>query len=292
MNRKWWISIAIMWLALPAVALRYWSVWDSLPLRMATHFNAANQPNGWMTREASLMFILGLMAFLLALFTVILSFIRKPDTGTWAVLGLFYVILAVVYRISDLVIDYNLTGQPLSLIPIVVTLMAAIIAVVVIFLVSQRGQNLPASSVLAEEVHAGQWWGLGLFIPAAIELAVAVAIPNPVLRLSLGLTALILVASGGMAWSGFRYLFTREGVEVRTLGFRLRSIPREQIKEYAVAPWSIIGGYGIRGLGGNRAYVWGNRGVRIKTSEGEIFLGHSNPERIVHDLDVIKQFAH
>ena len=53
--------------------------------------------------------------------------------------------------------------------------------------------------------------------------------------------------------------------------------------------WNPLYGYGIRGLGERRAYVWGNRGVRIKTSDGEVFLGHSNPDRIVHDLDVIKQ---
>ena len=76
-----------------------------------------------------------------------------------------------------------------------------------------------------------------------------------------------------------------------TLGFRLRSIPSEKIREYAVQDWNPLYGYGIRGLGERRAYVWGNRGVRIKTSDGEVFLGHSNPDRIVHDLDVIKQFA-
>ncbi len=48
-----------------------------------------------------------------------------------------------------------------------------------------------------------------------------------------------------------------------------------------------MGGYGIRGIGDRRAYVWGNRGVRIKTSEGEVFLGHSEPEKIVRDLDLI-----
>jgi hypothetical protein len=92
-----------------------------------------------------------------------------------------------------------------------------------------------------------------------------------------------------MAWNGFTYLFTSAGVEIRTLGFRLRSIPVEQIKEYAPDRWSLVGGYGVRGLGERRAYVWGNRGVRIKTSDGEVFLGHSNPDRIVRDLDVIKK---
>jgi hypothetical protein len=31
--------------------------------------------------------------------------------------------------------------------------------------------------------------------------------------------------------------------------------------------------------------VWGNKVVHIKTSNGDIFLGHSDLERIVRDLD-------
>jgi hypothetical protein len=81
-------------------------------------------------------------------------------------------------------------------------------------------------------------------------------------------------------------------LEVRTFGFRLQSIPVDQIREYAADHWSILGGYGIRGMGDSRAYVWSNTGVRIKTGTGQVFLGHRDPERIIHDLDVVKQFAH
>jgi hypothetical protein len=38
--------------------------------------------------------------------------------------------------------------------------------------------------------------------------------------------------------------------------------------------------------------VWGNKGVRIMLSDGEVFLGHREPERIIHDLDFIRQSAH
>jgi hypothetical protein len=53
----------------------------------------------------------------------------------------------------------------------------------------------------------------------------------------------------------------------------------------------MAGGYGIRGIGARRAYVWTNQGVRIKTGNGEVFLGHKEPERIVRDLDLITQTA-
>ena len=57
----------------PLTALRYWQVWDELPARMATHFDANGQPNGWMSREAALYFALGLTAFMLVIFTAIAS---------------------------------------------------------------------------------------------------------------------------------------------------------------------------------------------------------------------------
>ena len=296
MTRQWWrIGIALPWLGLPLIALRYWLVWDRLPAHIATHFNAANQPNGWMSREGSMYFILGLYFFLVALFTVIITVIhkvRKADAAAWAVLGLFYVILGVLYYGNESVLEYNLTGAPVQLLPIIAPVFVAIFVAIVISFATKRGQSLPTGSVLAEEVHAGRVWSLLLFVPAAIEIVVIYAIPNPGLRLTLGLTVVVLILAGGMAWSGFNYIFTSHGVEIRTLGFRLRSIPAEQIKEYAAASWSMAGGYGIRGLGERRAYTWGNRGVRIKTSDGEVFLGHSNPDRIVHDLDVVKQFTH
>jgi hypothetical protein len=295
MTRTWWkIGIALPWLGLPLIALRYWMVWDQLPLRIATHFNAMNQPNGWMSREGSLYFILGLYLFLVVLFTGIITVIHKvhaPDAAAWAVLGLFYVILGVIYYSNESVLAYNLTGAPIQILAIVLPVFVAIFVVIAITFGTKRVRDLPVGNVVAEEVHSGRGWALILILPVLVEVAVIYAIPNIGLRVALAFVALVLLAAGAMAWSGFRYIFTNHGVEIRTLGYRLRSIPAQQIKQYAVANWSMAGGYGIRGLGERRAYVWGNRGVRIKTSDGEVFLGHSNPDRIVHDLDAIKQFS-
>ena len=99
------------------------------------------------------------------------------------------------------------------------------------------------------------------------------------------IVGLIGFATIAAAWSGFQYRFLRHGVEIRSLGFRLRSIPRQQIQSYAPESWSLVRGYGIRGIGNTRAYVWGNKVVHIKTSNGDVFLGHSDPDRIVRDLD-------
>ena len=296
MNRTWWkFGIGLLWLGLPLIAFRYWMVWDRLPANMATHFNVANQPNGWMTPEGSMYFVLGLYLFMAILFTAIMTVIYKvhaPDAAAWAVLGLFYVILGVLYYGNEAVLAYNLDGTPVQLLPLIAPVFVAIFVAIVITLTSKRGGSLPVGTVLAEEVHAGRVFALILFLPVAIELAVIYAIPNTGLRITFALVAVILLAAGAMAWNGFTYVFTSSGVEIRTLGFRLRSIPAQQIKEYASGQWNIIGGYGVRGIGERRAYVWGNRGVRIKTETGEVFLGHKNPDQIIHDLDAVKQFAH
>ena len=71
-------------------------------------------------------------------------------------------------------------------------------------------------------------------------------------------------------------------------GFRLRSITRDQIARYGIERWNALRGYGIRGVGNTRAYVWGNQVVHITTLEGEVFLGHNDPVRIVRDLDMIR----
>ena len=141
--------------------------------------------------------------------------------------------------------------------------------------------------LLAEETHSGRAW----------VLIILLALIGPGMTLALARTSIVVwpatlvgilgFGTGAMAWSGFQYRFLRHGVEIRMLGFRLRSIPRQSIVSYAIEPWTFARGYGIRGIGKTRAYVWGNKVVHIKTSTGDIFLGHSDPEQIVRDLDMV-----
>jgi hypothetical protein len=145
------------------------------------------------------------------------------------------------------------------------------------------------SDVLAEETHTGRVWIL-LIVPALIGPAISLSQPQwrtPVVVWVATLVGLIALGVSAMAWSGFQYRFLRHGVEIRMLGFRLRSIPKGSIVSYSIEPWSLIRGYGIRGIGSTRAYVWTNQVVHIRTSNGEIYLGHSDPQRIVRDLDMV-----
>ncbi len=266
--------------------------WDRLPARLATHFDAAGHANGWMTPEQSLRFGLVVPTIMVVVFTAVLTQIRRSEAFSWAMLGFSYVLVGVLVYANESIISYNLHGNPVRPWPVLFAVGIASAALVVGILATKRGENLPPSNVLAEEVHASRVWGLVLAAPAVVESVVIAISHNSGLRIGLGIGAVVLLLAAILAWNGFHYIFTNAGLEIRTFGYRLQSIPLSQIREYGIGRWHVWGGYGIRGLGNCRAYVWGNKGVRIKMSNGEVFLGHRDPQRLIHDLDVIKQFAH
>jgi hypothetical protein len=290
MNRRTFqIATALLWLALPLVAFQYWRVWDQLPMRMATHFNAAGHPNGWMSRDVALEFGIGVTAFLLVVFTPILWVIvrRQVDRFSWAFLGFCYVVTGFVVVGNQQVIAYNLQGSPIHIEPLLIIVPTAIVALFIVYVGSKRGDALSSTEVLAEETHTGRAW-TPLFAPGILGPLLAISIVhNAAVRISMLLVALVVFAALAMAWTGFRYRFLRHGIEISTLGYRLRSIPRTQIVSYAIEPWRLQGGYGIRGIGNDRAFVWGNKVVHIKTTNGDVYLGHRDPGRIVRDLDLV-----
>lgn len=293
MNRRaFFLSTWLMWLFLPLIAFRYWQVWDRLPARMATHFDINGHANGWMTRDMSLWFAIGITGFLLAIFTAILLVIhsqKMSDAGSWALLGFFYFVLGFTSYGNDLVINHNLNGSPVQLGPGLLLVPLAIIILLAVFLSSQRGKALSANNWIAEESHSSPFIGALLLTPLILEFWILSSIPLGAARLGILLMCVFFVAVAGFAWSGFRYYFGHDGIEIRALGYRLRSIPAGEITSYSIEPWNFLRGYGIRGVGRTRAYVWGNKVVHIKTSQSDIFLGHNEPEKIVHDLDIITQ---
>jgi hypothetical protein len=297
MNRKLFtILTALMWLALPVTALRYRQVWDQLPARMATHFGANGQPNGWMPREISLYFALGLTAFMLIIFTGIAFVVLKqkatPDPSSFALLGFFYVIVSFVFYVNNSVLEHNLTGRPVTVAPVLLGVPIAIVLFALIYMRAQRGPALPEGQTLADEVHGSRMFAVLFAVIALVQFAVFASVPQFGVRAGMALMCLLFLLIAAHAWDGFHYRFTPAGVEISTLGLRLRSISRDQIGRYGIEKWTALRGYGIRGVGNTRAYVWGNKVVHITTLEGEVFLGHNDPARIVRDLDTMKQYAH
>jgi len=147
------------------------------------------------------------------------------------------------------------------------------------------------NEVLAEETHSSRIWAL-IILPAIVGLFISVALyPTAPARFALIVVTLFGLGATVLVLSGFQYRFLRDRVEIRTLGIQLRTIPKQSILSYSIEPWAMARGYGIRGVGSTRAYVWGNKVVHIKTTNGEVFLGHSDPERIVRDLDQLTGFV-
>ena len=105
--------LLLMWLALITSALNYWRSWDQLPPRMAVHFDANWQPNGFTSREGAVMLGLGIMAFLLVLFTIagLIAHALKPAVA-WPMLVVFYVVLGFSWYGNYSIINFNLKSQP------------------------------------------------------------------------------------------------------------------------------------------------------------------------------------
>ena len=69
-----WAVFALLWVAFAAYV---WITSGQLPDRVATHFGAAGQPNGWMTRAEHVQFTLVLGAVVPAFVLGIFSFIGR-----------------------------------------------------------------------------------------------------------------------------------------------------------------------------------------------------------------------
>jgi len=295
MNRRaFQLFTWLMWLILPLIAWCYWRVWDHLPLRMATHFNVNGQPNGWMPRDVALWFGIGIPAFLLVVFTTVLLVVysaRKADSASWAVLAFSYFILGFTFYGNNLVLAYNLKGASVQLGSAVFLVPLAVLILILVVLGVRRGQPLATDHWIAQETHASPLFAMVFLLPLLFLLWTLSVTSQGSVRLGMALLCVLFLVIAVLAWTGFRYYFGHAGVEIRALGYRLRSIPASQITSYAIEPWNVARGYGIRGIGGTRAYVWCNKVVHIRTPQGEVFLGHNEPERIIHDLDMIKHGA-
>ncbi len=114
MKRDWYKAlVALMWLALLASALEYWRAWDQLPARMAVHFDANYQPNGYTSREGALELGLGILAVMLLLCTLATLVARafKPS-ASWPVLVISYVVLGFVWFGNHSIVKFNLNAAP------------------------------------------------------------------------------------------------------------------------------------------------------------------------------------
>lgn len=317
MTRTHWRNLSLLpWLILPVMLWRYWQLQDLLPERIAVHFNANNVPNGWSDRGDFVLGFIGMTVGMLALFTI-LSFIpKRPQTFSWLLLFFDYFISAVMCLAFIGVLEFNALNRVDSLRTAgriaMLTPAVGIVAVVIAVVKAGRkevgalpGANASLSTgspsiapsqgrLLAEEIQRAPLAGIFFAVATALVISAAVRIPSSA---PLWVKLLLCSASALCLWvtlqafGGFRYRVTSTGVEVRTGGIRVCSIPKTNIEDYRVAqidPLGDFGGWGIRMLPGKRAFIWhGHEAVRIRTPQRTVYLGHDQPERLVKDLDVM-----
>jgi len=105
-------GVLLMWLALPISAWEYRSVWEKLPARMAVHFDANWQPNGYTSRQGALELGLGIMTVMLVMFTLSTLIIQglKP-TAAWPALLIAYIVVGFCWYGNHSIVKFNLNAQ-------------------------------------------------------------------------------------------------------------------------------------------------------------------------------------
>jgi hypothetical protein len=315
LNRKPVILLLLLipWVLSLTFLVRLLSVWDRLPASLVVHFDATGLPNGWMSPGGFLIFA-GLS--LLAEMSVCSWFVYRLRNERYlapALLVLLYLFAAGELSLFWQLLAYNLDGTAVrwSGVAVAAALAAVIPAVAVVAFrgdgsggsprqraPGHRGQTAPGSrhgdggKVLAVEAHRSRrrFW---INLPFCLGLVIGwMASPNlfwkgVVLALTAGVGAVMW-----LIWWGFRYRFTTAGIEVRGPWGRLAFLPADEIESWEVAtvrPLRDLGGWGIRGGGRHRAYIWGgNRVLRITRRDGELLLGHERPEHLARHLDEMR----
>jgi Protein of unknown function (DUF1648) len=317
MTRTHWRNLSLLpWLILPAMLWRYWQLQDLLPERIAVHFNANNVPNGWSDRGDFVVGLIGMTVGMLALFTILSLIPKRPKTFSWLLLFFEYFVSVVMCLAFVGVLEFNalnridslrIVGRIAMLTP-VVAIVAVVIAVMragrkevgaLMAAIAPTSTGSPSVApsqgrLLAEEIQRAPLAGMFFAIATVLVISAAIKIPSSAplwVRLLVYCASPLCLWVTLQAWGGFRYRVTSTGIDVRTGGIRVCSIPKATIQDYRIAqidPLGDFGGWGIRMLPGRRAFIWhGHEAVRIRTPQRTVYLGHDQPERLVKDLDVM-----
>jgi uncharacterized protein DUF1648 len=293
-----WIALLLPGLAVAALVARFAWIAGELPARVAIHFDAEGRPNGWMGRAP---FGLSMTTLLLAELGVSAWALgrlghRRFDALIAGLLSLFIVAETAVFWE---VLEMNRGGStPRWGRVIVAAAVAALVPPLAAFLAGHdprlsRASPPSGEAPLAVERHVSRarFW---INLPFCLGLVIGwFAVPG---RIGRGVVLLLAAITGyfmALIWTGFRYRFLRSGVDVRGLRRSLQFVPAAEIRSWDVRPIDPLrqfGGWGIRGGGATRAYVWGGRrALRLETSRGEIWLGHDDPDRLAACLERLKR---
>jgi hypothetical protein len=300
-SRNWRIAMMVPWLAFVAMLLDIWRAYDSLPAVIASHFNAAGIANGFAPKQPVFTTIIGVAFGLLCLFTFILSRFPQISGLGWLVMVAEFWGIGILFGITHGTLRVNLGEAktldfPLGIWSLIMGGALLIGEVGRIRVARKRAREY--GELIAEETHASPVMGM-IFLVIAIGLFAASLLldlygPSQTVPVIIGV---VMLGCAMWAASGFRYRITTAGLEIRTLGLTLRFVPAQEIVTYRAEscnPLRDFGGWGIRGIGRMRAYIWGgNRCVHVQTLSGDqIYLGLAAADRMVAEMERMTPVAH
>lgn len=301
MNGKWRIAMMIPWLGLAAMILEIWSVYGQLPARIGSHFNAAGYPNGWAPKQQLFTFIVPIAFGFLVLFTFLVSRFQKSSGLAWLTLvfeywgfGLQYLLTHGMLRVA--LGETRTLDAHIGMLSLVCGVALVIGEVSRVTLVRKQADT-EHGTLIAQEVHGSPIIATVMVAITMSMLGVDVALhlhgPAQAIPLVVGV---IMLGCAIWAFTGFVYRITTGGLEIRMLGMPIRFIPAFDIQSVEARncnPLTDFGGWGIRGIGKMRAYIWGgNRCVHIRTHSGDdIYLGIADANRMKYELEqmLVKQ---
>ena len=108
------LLMILPWLSVPLLLAAYLLLWDSIPERMAVHFDLSGAPNGWMSRGGSLAFDLGILLFVLCVSSWKLYGRGRVESRaqTLAQLALFNAAVALMTAVFLGLLKYNISNTP------------------------------------------------------------------------------------------------------------------------------------------------------------------------------------
>lgn len=142
-----------------------------------------------------------------------------------------------------------------------------------------------------ESQRFSQWWIWTIMIGATVLFIVRMASPDSG-GLGHGSTVTIIISSVALVSAIVILGFSKLETEIRTDGIYVRFIPfHRTVKKYAwsdlemvevrkYSPIAEYGGWGLRGVGKNRAFnISGSTGIQLVTKKGaKLLIGTQRPE--------------
>jgi uncharacterized membrane protein len=120
------LAISVVWILASALMFRLLSVWDQLPERVAVHFGASLQPDGW-GRKSTMALLIVLVVVGHAVFTTWL--VLTHGQGSEIVATILLATATILFSVFWQAITFNISGKPLKAIWIVLPVLLIVGAI-------------------------------------------------------------------------------------------------------------------------------------------------------------------